>query len=112
MTLDLTCTECEASFEVDVQALLDAPKILACPNCEAKAPTRKVEALAAALDDLTTAMEELAPKFEITVAVESDDLPSKEARVLVSADDDEEGDSEDSDDEEDDEDDEDSELEF
>ena len=73
MTLDLTCTECEASFELEVQDLLDAPKTLDCPNCEAKAPARKAEALASAVDDLMRAMKELAPKFSISLTAETDE---------------------------------------
>jgi hypothetical protein len=79
VTLDLTCTECEASFELEVQDLLDAPKTLDCPNCEAKAPARRVEALASALDDLMKAMKELSPKFGVSVAAETDDLTAKAA---------------------------------
>jgi predicted nucleic acid-binding Zn ribbon protein len=80
VTLDLTCTECEASFEIDVQELADDPKTLVCPNCDAKAPARKVTALATALEDLITAMEDLASKFEIHLAAETDDLPAEEER--------------------------------
>ncbi len=110
MTLDLTCTECEASFELEVQDLLDAPKTLDCPNCEAKAPARKAEALASAVDDLMRAMKELAPKFSISLNAETDDLTARPAAV---DDDEEEADSdEDSEeDEEADEDDEDSDSE-
>jgi hypothetical protein len=79
VTLDLTCSECEASFELEVQDLLDAPKTLDCPNCEAKAPVRKAEALASAVDDLMHAMKELAPKFGISLAVETDDLMPRAA---------------------------------
>ncbi len=76
VTLDLTCTECDASFELDVQDLLDSPKTLVCPNCEAKAPARKVEGLASAMDDLIRSIKELAPKFSITVAAETEDVTS------------------------------------
>jgi hypothetical protein len=81
VTLDLTCTECETSFEIDAQELADDPKTLVCSNCDAKAPARKVEALAAALEDLARAMQDLSPKFEISVSAETDDLPSDEPRV-------------------------------
>ena len=77
MTLDLTCAQCEATFQVDVQALLDDPKTLTCENCDAKASPRKAEALASAVDDLLTAMAELAPRFSISLAAETDDLPGE-----------------------------------
>jgi hypothetical protein len=77
VTLDLTCAECETTFEIDAQDLADDPKTLVCANCDAKAPARKVEALAAALEDLTRAMQDLAPKFEISLAAETDDLPTE-----------------------------------
>jgi hypothetical protein len=95
VTLDLTCSECEASFELDVQDLLDAPKTLGCPNCEAKAPARKVEALASAMDDLTRAMKELSAKFSISVAAETDDLT---ARASAASEDDEEAEDDDEED--------------
>jgi len=95
--LDLTCGECEASFELDVQDLLDAPKTLECPNCEAKAPARKVEALASGMDDLMRAMKELASKFSISLTAETDDLtararPLDDEEASVEADDEEDED--------------------
>jgi hypothetical protein len=105
VTLDLTCAECETSFEIDAQELADDPKTLVCSNCDAKAPARKVEALAAALEDLARAMQDLAPKFEISVSAETDDLPSDEPRAKPSrkgheADEDDDEDSEDEDEDE------------
>jgi hypothetical protein len=75
MTIDLACGECEASFELDVTELLDEPGTLTCPNCDSKAPRRKVEALANALDELLKAIAALAGKFTVTLAAETDDLP-------------------------------------
>jgi hypothetical protein len=75
MTIDLACMECEASFELDVTELLDEPGHLTCPNCDSKAPRRKVEALASALDELLKSIASLAGKFTVTLAAETDDLP-------------------------------------
>jgi hypothetical protein len=80
VTIDLTCSECETSFEIDAQELADDPKTLVCLNCDAKAPPRKVEALAAALEDLTNAMQDLAAKFEISIAAETADLSAETPR--------------------------------
>lgn len=75
MTIDLACVECEASFELDVTELLDEPGSIVCPNCDSKAPKRKAEALASALDDLLRAIAALADKFTLTLSAETDDLP-------------------------------------
>jgi hypothetical protein len=104
VTLDLTCAECETSFEIDAQELADDPKTLVCSNCDAKAPARKVEALAAALEDLAHAMQDLAPKFEISFTAETADVSAEAPRPTRSAkradaddDDDEEAEDEDED---------------
>src|ERR1700677_1948033 len=75
MTIDLACAECEASFELDVTELLDEPGNLTCPNCDSKAPRRKAEALASALDDLLKSIAAIAGKFSVTLSAETDDLP-------------------------------------
>lgn len=75
MTIDLACAECEASFELDVTELLDEPGSLVCPNCDAKAPKRKAEAFASALDDLLRTIAALADKFTLTLSAETEDLP-------------------------------------
>ncbi|HUB06170.1 MAG TPA: hypothetical protein VMB50_04175 [Myxococcales bacterium] len=75
MTIDLACAECEASFELDVTELLDEPGSIVCPNCDAKAPKRKAEALASSLDELLRAIAALADKFNVTLSAETDDLP-------------------------------------
>lgn len=76
MTIDLACAKCEASFELEVTELLEEPGSLACPNCEARAPRRKVEALASALDDLLRSVAGLAQSFVVSFAAETDDLPA------------------------------------
>jgi predicted Zn finger-like uncharacterized protein len=106
VTLDLTCAECETSFEIDAQDLADDPKTLVCSNCDAKAPVRKVEALAAALEDLARAMQDLAPKFGISFTAETGDVAAeapRPARSPKSTDVDDDDDDEESDDEDEDE---------
>ncbi len=105
MTLDLTCAECETSFEIDAQELADDPKTLVCSNCDAKAPVRKVEALAAALEDLSLAMQDLSPKFEISLTAETEDVATESPRPgrshkSAEADDDDDEESEDEDEDE------------
>ncbi len=105
MTIDLTCAECETSFEIDAQELTDDPKTLICSNCDAKAPVRKVEALAAALEDLSHAMQDLAPKFEISFTAETADISAETPRPARSSksqdvDEDEDEDAEDEDEDE------------
>ena len=52
-----------------------APGNIVCPNCDSKAPKRKAEALASALDELLRAIASLADKFTINLSAETDDLP-------------------------------------
>jgi hypothetical protein len=104
VTLDLTCSECDTTFEIDAQDLTDDPKTLVCSNCDAKAPARKVEVLAAALEDLARAMQDLAPKFEISITAETAELPTEAprgARGRKLADDKDEDDDDDEDEDED-----------
>jgi hypothetical protein len=107
VTIDLACAECEASFELDVTELLDEPGNIVCPNCDAKAPKRKAEALASALDDLFRAIAALADKFSLTLSAETDDLPpafepagGKRRAVRAEAEDEDEEEEEDSDEDE------------
>jgi len=107
VTLDLTCAECETTFEIDAQDLVDDPKTLVCSNCEAKAPARKVEALSAALEDLARAIQDLAPKFAISITAETGEIAPdapRAARGRKAA--------EDQDDDDDEEDEDEGELEF
>jgi hypothetical protein len=105
MTIDLACAECEASFELDVTELLDEPGNLTCPNCDSKAPRRKAEALASALDDLLKSIAALAGKFSVTLSAETDDLPPSyepagQSKRKAVADEEEESEDEDEDDDE------------
>lgn len=101
MTIDLACTDCEASFELEVTELLDEPGSLTCPNCDARAPRRKVEALASALDDLLRSVAGLASTFVVNFSAETDDLPAaydpsgRKARRATAEDDDEDEEEED-----------------
>ncbi len=109
MTIDLACAECEASFELDVTELLDEPGNLTCPNCDSKAPRRKVEALAGALDELLKSIAALAGKFTVNLSAETDDLPPSyepvgQAKRKVVAEEEEEAEDADEDDDDDEED--------
>lgn len=108
MTIDFACAECENSFELDATELLDDPGNLTCPNCDAKAPRRKVEAFAGALDELLKAMSALSGKFTVNLSAETDDLPpayepaGQAKRKAVADEEEEESDEESADDEEED----------
>ena len=74
MTLDLTCQACDTSFEIELAELLDDPRIQ-CPSCDARASATMAEGLSNALDDLLGQLARLRPKFQVVLAVESEDLP-------------------------------------
>lgn len=101
MTVDLICQRCDGSFEVDFADMLEGEP-LQCPNCDNKASTKLSEEFAAALDELMARIAELRPKFELSLAIESDDLPAKFAED-GEEDDEDDDDEPDEDDEDDDE---------
>jgi hypothetical protein len=93
MTIDFTCQKCEGSFELDAQDLIEGTEKLVCPHCDAKAPSNLVEDFTTALTEMRTQVAALAKKFQVSMAIETDDL---EAEV----DEDDEDEEEDSDDDE------------
>lgn len=102
MTIDFTCQKCEASFELDAQDLIDGTEKLACPHCDAKAPTNLVEDFVAALSEMRAQVAVLSKKFAVNMAVETEDLEDE-----LDEDEDEDSDDEDAEDGDDDSDDED-----
>lgn len=74
MTIDFSCQQCDADFELEITDLLEGEPI-ACPNCGQKAPRKSIEELGNALDELMKRVAELRPRFLLSMAVESDDLP-------------------------------------
>jgi DNA-directed RNA polymerase subunit RPC12/RpoP len=74
MTIDLSCQQCDASFELEVTDLLEGEPLV-CPNCGQKTPRKSVEELGNALDELMSRVAELRPRFLLSFSVESDDLP-------------------------------------
>lgn len=74
MTVDFNCQRCDGSFEVDFADLIEEGK-LQCPNCDQKAPGKLVEEFAGALDELFARTAALRTRFQVSLAVESDDLP-------------------------------------
>lgn len=74
MTIDFSCQQCDASFELDITDLLEGEP-LACPNCNQKAPRKTVEELGNALDELMARVAELRARFLLSMSIESDDLP-------------------------------------
>jgi hypothetical protein len=98
MTIDFTCQKCEASFELDAQDLIDGTEKLACPHCDAKAPTNLVEDFVAALSEMRAQVAALSKKFSVNMAVETEDLEDEldeEDEDEDADEDEEEGDDED-----------------
>lgn len=104
MTIDLTCQKCEGSFELDVQELIEGNEKLQCPNCNAKAPSDLAEDFTAALAEMISQTANLAKKFLVSLALETDELPGAEDEDLDEDDDEDldEDDDEDLDEDEDD----------
>lgn len=75
MMIDLTCQKCEASFETDAADLIEGNERIKCPNCDAKAPQAMVDDLGNSLGELCKAIAALRPKFQVSMALETDDLP-------------------------------------
>jgi len=74
MTIDFTCQNCDASFEIDVTDILEGEPLV-CPNCAQKMPRKSVEELGNALDELLSRLADLRPRFLLSMSIESDDLP-------------------------------------
>ncbi len=75
MMIDLTCQKCEASFEVDASDVIEGNERIKCPNCDAKAPQNLVDDLGNSLGELCKAIAALRTRFEVSLALETDDLP-------------------------------------
>lgn len=80
MTIDFTCQKCDASFEIDVQDLIDGSEKLVCTSCEAKAPASLVEDFVAALTEMRTQVAALGKKFSLAIAFETEDLEDLDAK--------------------------------
>ncbi len=103
MTIDFTCQKCDATFEIDVQDLIDGSEKLVCTSCEAKAPVSLVEDFVAALTEMRTQVAALGKKFSLAMAFETEDLEDLEAKEdAEEEDEDEDEDEDDLDDEDDD----------
>ncbi|HCF61493.1 MAG TPA: hypothetical protein DFS52_26290 [Myxococcales bacterium] len=75
MMIDLTCQKCDASFEIDATELIEGNEPIKCPNCDAKAPQALVDDFGNALGELVKQTAALSKRFQVSLAVESDDLP-------------------------------------
>lgn len=74
MTIDFTCQKCEASFELDAEDLIDGSEKLECPHCNVKAPANLVEDFVSALSEMRAQLANLAKRFTVTMALETEDL--------------------------------------
>jgi len=75
MTIDFACQKCDASFEIDATELIEGNETIKCPNCGAKAPQTLVEDFSNALGELVKQTAALSKRFQLSLALESDDLP-------------------------------------
>jgi hypothetical protein len=80
MTIDFTCQKCDATFEIDVQDLIDGSEKLVCTSCDAKAPPNVVEDFVAALTEMRTQVAALGKKFSLAMAFETEDLEDLDAK--------------------------------
>jgi hypothetical protein len=80
MTIDFTCQKCDASFEIEVQDLIDGSEKLVCTSCDAKAPANLVEDFVAALTEMRTQVAALGKKFSVSMTFETEDLEDLEAK--------------------------------
>ncbi|QSQ15349.1 MULTISPECIES: hypothetical protein [Myxococcus] len=95
MSIDFTCQKCEASFELDVQDLIEGTEKIVCPHCDAKAPANLSEDFVAALSEMRAQIAVLDKKFAVSMTLESEDVED-------TLDDEDEDEDEESDDEDDD----------
>jgi Ran GTPase-activating protein (RanGAP) involved in mRNA processing and transport len=95
MMIDLNCQKCEASFEVDAADVMEGNERIKCPNCDAKAPQPLVDDHGNTLSELCKAIAALRARFEVSLALETDDLPPPYDAVEEEEDDDEKSDEED-----------------
>src|SRR3954451_2807732 len=97
MSVDFTCQNCEASFELDAQDLIEGTEKLVCPHCDAKAPANISEDFVAALTEMRAQIAVLSKKFSVSMTLEAEDLEDE-----LAEDDDEEDEEEEDDDDDDD----------
>ncbi|MGO9064705.1 MAG: hypothetical protein ACLQIH_08220 [Myxococcaceae bacterium] len=102
MTIDFTCQKCDASFEIDVQDLIDGSAKLVCTSCEAKAPANLVEDFVAALTEMRTQVAALGKKFSLAMAFETEDLEDLDAKTEEEEDEEDEDDLDEDEDDDDD----------
>ncbi|MCP3166578.1 MULTISPECIES: hypothetical protein [Myxococcus] len=94
MSIDFTCQKCEASFELDVQDLIEGTEKIVCPHCDAKAPANLSEDFVAALSEMRAQIAVLDKKFAVSMTLESEDV----ADTIDDEDEEEDEESEDEDD--------------
>ncbi len=76
MIIDLTCHKCDTSFEIEGSELIEATESIKCPNCNTKAPQSLVEDMGNSLGDLCKSIATLRNRFDVSLSLETDDLPA------------------------------------
>ena len=74
MIIDLTCQKCEATFELNAQALVDGTEQLKCPQCAARASADLARGFVAALTEFRAQVAALERKFVLSATFESPSL--------------------------------------
>ena len=80
MVIDIECNNCNGDFEIDVADLIETPKPIKCPHCKAKLDAKASEDFATVLEDLIAQTAAMAKKFNLTLTIETDDLPGAYAK--------------------------------
>src|SRR5260370_32649204 len=80
MVIDIECSNCNGDFEIDVADFIEAPKPIKCPHCKAKLDAKASEDFATVLEDLIAQTAAMAKKFNLTLTIETDDLPGPYAK--------------------------------
>lgn len=75
MSISFQCTACDADFALEVPRIIDRPTAIKCPNCDAKPPAHRAQALGTAIEDLLSAMAAMRSKLRFKIALNTEELP-------------------------------------
>jgi|GEM_PF-278777 len=97
MTIDFTCHKCGGSFELDIQDLIDGNEKMECPHCDSSPSQTMTNDFIAAVADLRSQIAMLSKKFDISLALTTEEL--EEAAEDLDDEDEDDDDEEDDEDE-------------
>lgn|GEM_PF-2075607 len=77
MMIDFECNSCNGGFEIDVADLIEDPKPIKCTHCKSiKLDAKTTEDFASVLEDLIAQISSMSKKFNVSMTIETDDLPN------------------------------------